>query len=96
MWKRAVLAVVLALAVSPALASDVRTGPLLASAVVPARDVSNVSRASADGDGLAARVDSLEQRVHRLCSARTCEQRERASIAQERQAEFLRHVWTDP
>jgi TolA-binding protein len=94
--KRALIAVVLALAVSPAFASDVRAGTLLASAVVPVRDVSSVSRGASDVHGLAARVDSLEQKVDQLSSVQTCEQQERAAVAQEREAEFLRHVWTDP
>jgi outer membrane murein-binding lipoprotein Lpp len=94
--KRALIAVVLALAVSPAFASDVGTGTLLASAVVPARDVSSVSRGASDVHGLVARVDSLEQRVDQLSSVQTCEQQERAAVAREREAEFLRHVWTDP
>jgi|RifCSP16_2_1023846.scaffolds.fasta_scaffold80209_2 outer membrane murein-binding lipoprotein Lpp len=96
MWRRALIAVVLVLAVSPALASDVKTGPLLAAAVVRAGDVASVSRAAADVHGLSARVDSLEQRVHQLSSTPTCEQQERAALAREREAEFLRHVWTDP
>jgi len=95
MWRRALIAVVLVLAVSPALASDVKTGPLLAAAVVRG-DVASVSRAAADVHGLSARVDSLEQRVHQLSSTPTCEQQERAALAREREAEFLRHVWTDP
>jgi hypothetical protein len=85
MFKKALIAVVLALGAVPAMASDNEAGHLLASAIVPASSISNVSHAMAD-----VRVRDCEQQ-----QARAAEQ-QRVSVERERKAEFLRHVWTAP
>jgi hypothetical protein len=87
MWKRAVIAVALAFAMGPALASDGASSPL-----APAGDAAR-SGTAADLSCLSARVESLEQRVARI--GRTAPNPDGRVALGERQAEFLKHVWAN-
>jgi hypothetical protein len=92
MWKRAVIAVVFALAITPAMASDSNA---LATALAPASCVPSGGRASDDVKHLSVRVASLEQRVERMGKPGSTGAEQQRAAVEERQAEFLKHVWTN-
>jgi hypothetical protein len=93
MWKRAVTAVILALAISPALASE-SAGSRLAAAV-RASDVSSASQALTDARRPSTRPDSSERKIDEPSqSTLTGDEPSRAALA-ETQGEFLKAVWTN-
>jgi len=109
MWKRAVTAAALALSVGPAFASDTGgtavaaatvpsravTQGTHAAAAIPSRSVTDLNNAAAIRD-LSTRLNSLEQKVDNLTPPPpTPEELKQAKIDQEREAEFVQHVWTD-
>ncbi len=96
MWKRALSAAVLVLTVSPALAADTKVAPAVASAAVPARDVSDLNNATAVRD-ISERVNTLEREVNQLIpAAPTRDEVKRAALQKQQEEDFMNHVWSDP
>jgi len=100
MNRTAVLALLLSLAASPALASDASSDASVAAANFAAGTTS-VDQDAADIRRITARIAQQEQSVGQLGvadppPARTAAELKRAEQEEERQAEFQHQVWTMP